>query len=177
MADEACEEALLDSTAPRRFVGIDLGRERVPDGTTLLKFRRLLEKHELGAALFTQVNQTLLDRGLKIGTGTIVDATIIGAPSSTKNVKLRRLIQRCLQRLQVGDPGFAVVRDSADGPGGRVPFPPWTGTSYRRARVLVAGVRGCLLVPRRRSLRAASPDRLACAFAGHGLGRGKSGVE
>ena len=52
LADEACEEALLDSTALRRFVGIDLGRERVPDGTTLLKFRRLLEKHKLGAALF-----------------------------------------------------------------------------------------------------------------------------
>ena len=77
LADEACEEALLDSTALRRFVGIDLGRERVPDGTTLLKFRRLLEKHELGAALFAQVNQSLQDRGLKVGTGTIVDATII----------------------------------------------------------------------------------------------------
>jgi IS5 family transposase len=90
LADEACEEALLDSTALRRFVGIDLGRERVPGGTTLLKFRRLLEKHELGAALFTQVNQTLQDRGLKVGTGTIVDATIIGAPSSTKNANKTR---------------------------------------------------------------------------------------
>lgn len=90
LADEACEEALLDSTALRRFVGIDLGRERVPDGTTLLKFRRLLEKHELGAALFTQVNETLQDRGLKVGTGTIVDATIIGAPSSTKNATKSR---------------------------------------------------------------------------------------
>lgn len=90
MADEACEEALLDSTALRRFVGIDLGRERVPDGTTLLKFRRLLEKHELGAALFTQVNQTLQEQGLKVGTGTIVDATIIGAPSSTKNADKTR---------------------------------------------------------------------------------------
>jgi IS5 family transposase len=90
LADEACEEALLDSTALRRFVGIDLGRERVPDGTTLLKFRRLLEKHELGAELFTQVNQTLQDRGLKVGTGTIVDATLIGAPSSTKNANKTR---------------------------------------------------------------------------------------
>ena len=90
LADEACEEALLDSTALCRFVGIDLGRERVPDGTTLLKFRRLLEKHELGAALFTQVNQTLQDRGLRVGTGTIVDATIIGAPSSTKNASKTR---------------------------------------------------------------------------------------
>ncbi len=90
LADQACEEALLDSTALRRFVGIDLGRERVPDGTTLLKFRRLLEKHELGAALFLQVNQTLQEQGLKVGTGTIVDATIIGAPSSTKNATKSR---------------------------------------------------------------------------------------
>ncbi|AOU97707.1 IS5 family transposase [Acidihalobacter yilgarnensis] len=90
LADEACEEALLDSTSLRRFVGIDLGRERVPDGTTLLKFRRLLEQHDLGATLFAQVNQTLQDRGLKVGTGTIVDATIIGAPSSTKNAHKTR---------------------------------------------------------------------------------------
>lgn len=90
LADEACEEALLDSTALRRFVGIDLGCERVPDGTTLLKFRRLLEKHQLGAALFAQVNETLESRGLKVGTGTIVDATIIGAPSSTKNADKAR---------------------------------------------------------------------------------------
>jgi len=90
LADEACEEALLDSTALRRFVGIDLGRERVPDGTTLLKFRRLLEKHQLGEQLFATVGQVLQDRGLKVGTGTIVDATIIGAPSSTKNADKSR---------------------------------------------------------------------------------------
>ena len=90
LADEACEEALLDSTALRRFVGIDLGCERVPDGTTLLKFRRLLEKHQLGAALFAQVNETLESRGLKVGTGTIVDATIIGAAGSTKNAEKAR---------------------------------------------------------------------------------------
>lgn len=86
LADEACEEALLDSTALHRFVvGIDLGRERVPDGTTLLKFRRLLERHDLGQQLFATVGQVLQARGLKVGTGTIVDATIISAPSSTKN--------------------------------------------------------------------------------------------
>lgn len=90
LADEACEEALLDSTALRRFVGIDLGRERVPDGTTLLKFRRLLEKHELGTTLFAKVGEVLQARGLKLGTGTIVDATIIGAPSSTKNAQKER---------------------------------------------------------------------------------------
>lgn len=90
LADEACEEALLDSTALRRFVAIDLGRERVPDATTLLKFRRLLEKHKLGEALFAKVGQVLQARGLKVGTGTIVDATIIGAPSSTKNADKAR---------------------------------------------------------------------------------------
>ena len=90
LADEACEEALLDSTALRRFVGIDLGRERVPDGTTLLKFRRLLEQHKLGEQLFATVGRVLQERGLKVGTGTIVDATIIGAPSSTKNAEKAR---------------------------------------------------------------------------------------
>lgn len=90
LANEACEDAFLDSTALRRFVGIDLGRERVPDGTTLLKFRRLLEKHDLGAAVFAKVGQVLQTKGLKVGTGTIVDATIVGAPSSTKNEQGKR---------------------------------------------------------------------------------------
>lgn len=90
LADAACEDALLDSTALRRFVGIDLGRERVPDATTLLKFRRLLEKHMLGEALFAKVGEVLQANGMKVGTGTIVDATIIGAPSSTKNADKQR---------------------------------------------------------------------------------------
>src|SRR5881628_1019179 len=90
LADAACEDALLDSTALRRFVGIDLGRERVPDATTLLKFRRLLERHKLGEALFAKVGEVLQASGLKVGTGTIVDATIIGAPSSTKNADKQR---------------------------------------------------------------------------------------
>jgi len=90
LADAACEEALLDSTALRRFVGIDLGRERVPDGTTLLKFRRLLEQHQLGQALFAKVGEVLQAQGMKIDTGTIVDATIIAAPSSTKNADKQR---------------------------------------------------------------------------------------
>ena len=90
LADEACEEALLDSSAFRRFVGVDLGRERVPDGTTLLKFRRLLETHKLGEALFAKVGEVLQAQGLRVGVGTIVDATIIGAPSSTKNAEKQR---------------------------------------------------------------------------------------
>lgn len=90
LADEACEEALLDGTALRRFVGVDPGRERVPDGTTLLKFRRLLERNKLGEQLFAKVGKVLQGRGLKVGTGTTVDATIIGAPSSTKNADKAR---------------------------------------------------------------------------------------
>ena len=74
----------------RRFVGIDLGREPVPDATTLLKFRRLLNAHDLGESLFVRVAQELQAQGIKINTGTIVDATIIGAPSSTKNADKAR---------------------------------------------------------------------------------------
>jgi len=90
LADAACEDALLDSTALRRFVGIDLGRERVPDATTLLKFRRGLEEHKLGEALFAKVGEVLQTQGMKVGNGTIVDATIISAPSSTKNAEKKR---------------------------------------------------------------------------------------
>jgi len=86
----ACEEALYDSASLRRFVGIDLGREPVPDATTLLKFRKRLNDNKLGEALFAQVGQVLQSKGFKVNTGTIVDATIIGAPSSTKNADKAR---------------------------------------------------------------------------------------
>lgn len=85
LADLACEEALYDSASLRHFVGIDLGREPVPDSTTITKFRKLLNDNKLGEALFAKVGQELQARGFKVNTGTIVDATIIGAPSSTKN--------------------------------------------------------------------------------------------
>lgn len=85
LADEALEDALYDSQAMREFVGIDLGRENVPDATTLLKFRRLLEQHDLTAAILAEVNAHLTERGLLMRQGTVVDATIIAAPSSTKN--------------------------------------------------------------------------------------------
>jgi IS5 family transposase len=84
------EEALYDSLAMRRFVGIDLGREPVPDETTVCRFRHLLEEHDLGRQLFDKVQRHLADKGLKVATGTIVDATIINAPSSTKNAKKAR---------------------------------------------------------------------------------------
>jgi IS5 family transposase len=85
LADEALEDALYDSQAMREFIGIDLGRENVPDATTLLKFRRLLEQHDLTAAILAEVNAHLSQRGLLMRQGTVVDATIIAAPSSTKN--------------------------------------------------------------------------------------------
>lgn len=85
LADEACEDALYDIAAFRDFCRIDLGRERVPDATTLLKFRHLLEEHKIGAALFAKVGELLLANGMKLCGGTIVDATLIAAPPSTKN--------------------------------------------------------------------------------------------
>jgi IS5 family transposase len=90
LPDLACEGALYDSAALRAFVGIDLGHEPVPDATTILKFRHLLEKHRLGEAIFAEVGRILQSRGLRLSAGTIVDATIISAPSSTKNVEQQR---------------------------------------------------------------------------------------
>jgi IS5 family transposase len=85
LSDPAVEEALYDSASMRAFVGIDLGVEAVPDETTICKFRHLLEKHGLGKKLLWAVNEYLRVNGIKIAKGTIVDATIISAPSSTKN--------------------------------------------------------------------------------------------
>jgi transposase, IS5 family len=85
LSDPAAEEALYDSVSMRSFAGIDLGVESVPDETTMCKFRHLLERHKLGKTLLAAVSDHLHRSGIKISKGTIVDATIIGAPSSTKN--------------------------------------------------------------------------------------------
>ena len=90
LSDPAVEEALYDSPALRRFAGVDLGRAAAPDETTICKFRHLLEEHDLGGAMLDAVNLHLEARGIRITTGTIVDATIIHAPSSTKNQKQER---------------------------------------------------------------------------------------
>ena len=74
LADMACEEALYDSASLRRFVGIDLGAEPVPDCTTITKFRRLLNDNKLGQALFAKVGKQLQARGFKVNTGTLVEA-------------------------------------------------------------------------------------------------------
>ena len=85
LADAALEEAIYESESMRRFVDIDLGRDRVPDETTVCKFRHLLERNKLGARLFEEVGRHLQAQGLTVNSGTMVDATIINAPSSTKN--------------------------------------------------------------------------------------------
>jgi IS5 family transposase len=90
LSDPAVEEALYESASMRAFAGIDLGSEPAPDETTVCKFRHLLERNGLGTRLFQQVGRYLQSRGLKVSSGTIVDATIIDAPSSTKNASGER---------------------------------------------------------------------------------------
>ena len=90
LADEALEDAIYDSQAMRNFVGVDLGGESVPDATTLLKFRHLLEENELTKAIFEEIATHLKERKLLMKEGSIVDATIINAPSSTKNAEGKR---------------------------------------------------------------------------------------
>lgn len=90
LSNPGAEEALYDSPALRRFAGVDLGRAAAPDETTICKFRYLLEEHDLGRAMLDAVNLHLEAGGIRITTGTIVDATIIHAPSSTKNQKQER---------------------------------------------------------------------------------------
>jgi len=90
LSDPAVEEALYDSAVMRQFVGIDLGCEPVPDETTVCRFRHLLEEHQQGGKILQAVNLYLEGKGVRITTGTIVDATIIHAPSSTKNREQKR---------------------------------------------------------------------------------------
>jgi IS5 family transposase len=85
LSDEGIEDAIYDSQAIRAFVGIDLSRESAPDATTLLKFRHLLEAKELTRKIFDTINGHLAEKGLMMREGTIVDATLIAAPPSTKN--------------------------------------------------------------------------------------------
>jgi IS5 family transposase len=85
LSDPGAEEVLYDSRALREFAGIDLGREPVPDESTILQFRHLMERHNLGVGLFQAVNTYLEENGMRVSRGTIVDASIINAPTSTKN--------------------------------------------------------------------------------------------
>lgn len=85
LSDPGMEDALYDVECMRRFAGLELMDESMPDETTILKFRHLLEKHQLTSRMMNAISQVLLDKGLMLKGGTMVDATIIHAPSSTKN--------------------------------------------------------------------------------------------
>ena len=90
LSDPAMEKALIEVPTMRRFAGIDLISDRIPDETTILTFRHLLEKHDLGEQIFETVKAHLSARGMTMRQGTIVDATLIAAPSSTKNKEGKR---------------------------------------------------------------------------------------
>src|SRR5215472_1720883 len=114
LSDPGVEEGRYDSVVMRQFAGIDLGQEPVPDETTVCKFGHRLEEHEIGGEILQRVNLYLQSRGVKITTGTIVDATVIHAPSSTKN----REQQRDPEMHQVRKRQTLVLRDeSARGSG------------------------------------------------------------
>jgi transposase, IS5 family len=112
LSDPGAEEALYDSITMRQFAGVRTDADVIPDETSILNFRRLLEKHRLTERLFAEVNAHLAERGQFVGKGTIVDATIIDAPSSTKNEKkqrdpemhqTRKGKQWCVSRTQAAD--------------------------------------------------------------------------
>ena len=90
LSDPGAEDAIYDSESMRRFVGIELGEDKVPDESSILLFRHLLERHQLTKAIFEEIGELLKEKGLMLRQGTIVDATIISAPSSTKNREGKR---------------------------------------------------------------------------------------
>ena len=90
LSDPQAEDAIYDSESMRRFARVELGDDVVPDETTILRFRHLLEQHGLTGAIFDAISGLLEARGLLLRAGTIVDATIIAAPSSTKNATATR---------------------------------------------------------------------------------------
>ena len=90
LSDPQAEDAIYDSESMRRFAKGELSEDKIPDESTILRFRHLLEKHRLTEAIFEEVKDLLAERRLFLQSGTIVDATIISAPSSTKNATKRR---------------------------------------------------------------------------------------
>lgn len=105
LSDEGVEDAIYDSYAMRKFMGINFLNDKVPDATTLLHFRHLMEEHGLGAAMFAAIKRVLDANGLLMHGGTIVDATIISAPTSTKNAEAANLI-RPDDEVVYGDSGY-----------------------------------------------------------------------
>lgn len=104
LSDPGAEELLYESSAVRRFVGVDLGVAAAPDETTICRFRHLLEKHDLCGMMLDAVNVHLEAKGIKIQTGTIVDATILHAPSSTKNASGER--DPAMRQTKKGNPWY-----------------------------------------------------------------------
>ena len=94
LSDPQAEDAIYDSESMRRFARVELGDDVVPDETTILRFRHLLEEHGLTEAIFEEMRELLEEKRLLLRSGTIVDATIIAAPSSTKNADARRATRR-----------------------------------------------------------------------------------
>ena len=90
LSDPQAEDAIYDSESMRRFAGVELGDDTIPDESTILRFRHLLEAHQLTAAIFAEIQELLVEKRLLLKAGTIVDATIIAAPSSTKNAEKTR---------------------------------------------------------------------------------------
>ena len=90
LSDPSAEEALYDIESMRRFALLELCKDAIPDETTILNFRRLIEKHKLSVALFNEINTYLVDKGIKVSKGSMIDATIIQAPTSTKNQDKQR---------------------------------------------------------------------------------------
>ncbi len=102
LSDPAAEETLYDIESMRRFAGLELGDDAIPDETTILNFRHLLEKHNLTSQIFEEVKAYLDEKGLLLTGGSIVDATIIHAPSSTKNKDKKRDSE--MSSIQKGTP-------------------------------------------------------------------------
>jgi len=90
LSDPGAEEALYDMESMRRFAGLELGTDNIPDESSILNFRRLIEIHDLSIALFEEINAYLVDKGIRVSKGSMVDATIISAPSSTQNKASQR---------------------------------------------------------------------------------------
>jgi IS5 family transposase len=99
LSDPGAGDALYESPVLRRFAGVDLGRAAAPDETTILRFRRLLEQHELCGQILDTVNHYLASKGLRIATGTIVDATIIAARLRPRTAR-KSAIWRCIRRAR-----------------------------------------------------------------------------
>ena len=97
LSDPAAEDALYDSRSMRRFVGLDLGQSAAPDETTICRFRHLLERNDLGKAVFEYVLEHLERHGIKVGKGTIVDASIISA-RPRRRTRTGRATPRCIRR-------------------------------------------------------------------------------